>query len=63
MFFEQKHCAYCLGEDIFKVPSVEYTSKKDDKGTVRTGKVVDEYIRDVKEEIKAEKKSLRSEEL
>ena len=63
MFFEQKQCVHCFGTDIFKVPSVEYTGKKEEQGKQRTGKVVDEYIRDVKEEIKAEKKNLKSKEL
>tara|TARA_R110000787_G_scaffold107167_1_gene214984 strand:- start:494 stop:685 length:192 start_codon:yes stop_codon:yes gene_type:complete len=63
MFFEQKQCTHCFSEDIFKVPSVEYTSKKETDGPHRIGKVVDEYIKDVKEEIKLEKKSLSSEEL
>jgi len=63
MFFEQKQCIHCFGEDIFKVPSVEYTGKKEEQGPSRTGKIVDEYIRDAKEEIKTEKKNLKSKEL
>lgn len=63
MFFEQKRCAHCHGEDIFKVPSVEYTSNQTQSDQKKTGKIVDEYIEDVKKEIKAEKKALRNEEM
>ena len=63
MFFEQKMCAYCHSEDIFKVPSVEYTSNQSATGPKKTGKIVDEYIEDVKKEIKAEKKALKNEEM
>ena len=63
MFFEQKMCVYCHSEDIFKVPSVEYTSNQSSTGPKKTGKIVDEYIEDVKKEIKAEKKALKNEEM
>jgi putative FmdB family regulatory protein len=63
MFFEQKMCVHCHSEDIFKVPSVEYTSNQSSAGPKKTGKIVDEYIEDVKKEIKAEKKALRNEEM
>ena len=52
MFFEQKVCIHCYGEDIFKVPSLEYTnqSKSASNSSKKVGKVVDDYIRDAKEE-------------
>jgi putative FmdB family regulatory protein len=63
MFFEQKRCVHCHSEDIFKVPSVEYTSNQPSTGPKKPGKIVDEYIEDVKKEIKAEKKALKNEEM
>ena len=63
MFFEQKTCVYCYGNDIFKVPSVEYTGKKPTESPKKTGKIVDSYIKDAKEEIKQEKEALKKEEL
>ena len=63
MFFEQKICIECFGENIFKVPSVEYTGKKQPNSPKKVGKVVDEYIKDAKKEIEQEKRSLKNEEL
>tara|TARA_B100000073_G_scaffold347852_1_gene363636 strand:+ start:1642 stop:1899 length:258 start_codon:yes stop_codon:yes gene_type:complete len=65
MFFEQKICIFCHSDDIFKVPSLEYTSQNNRKSESpkKVGKVVDDYIRDAKEEIKKEKKSLKKQEL
>ncbi len=63
MFFEQKMCIHCYGDNIFKVPSVEYTGKKSPASPKKVGKVVDEYIRDAKKEIEQEKKALKKEEL
>jgi len=63
MFFEQKNCIHCFSESIFKVPSIEYTGKKTEATPKKTGKIVDEYIKDAKEEIKKEKDSLKNREL
>jgi putative FmdB family regulatory protein len=63
MFFEQKMCIHCYGDNIFKVPSIEYTGKKSASTTRKVGKVVDDYIKEAKEEIKKEKKALQSEEM
>ena len=59
MFFEQRLWIHCISDDIFKVPSVEYTGKSPESRPKKTGKIVDEYIKDVKEEVKKEKDSLR----
>ena len=63
MFFEQRICIHCHGDNIFKVPNLEYTSKKNTESSKKVGKIVDEYIKDVKEEIKKEKQSLKKKEL
>ena len=62
MFFEQDRCIHCASEDIFKVPSL-HTVKKTTNTTVKPGKIVDQYIRDAKEEIKKEKRTLANEEM
>ena len=62
MFFEQDQCILCSSEDIFKVPSLQ-TIKKTTTTTKKPGKIVDQYIKSAKEEIKKEKRSLASEEI
>ena len=62
MFFEQDRCIHCSSEDIFKVPSIQIM-KKTTSTTKKPGKIVDQYIKDAKEEIKKEKRSLASEEM
>lgn len=62
MSFSDQRCIACDSEDVFKVPSLNLDFKPQVKSP-RTGKVVDEYIRDVKKEVQLEKKKLRSREL
>ena len=62
MFFEQDRCILCQSEDIFKVPSIQVQPKKTSTKR-KAGKIVDEFIKDAKDEIKREKKKLSSEEM
>ena len=62
MFYDSQRCIKCDSCDVFKIPSLSLY-KAPLKSTQRTGKIVDDYIRDVKEEIKQEKHKLKSEEL
>ena len=61
MFFEQDRCILCSSEDIYKVPSIQSQIKKTEN--TKPGKIVDQYIKDAKKEIKQEKKRLSSEEI
>ena len=65
MFHKQHHCILChRTECLVKVPSFRIGGKQtDNKTSTQPGKLVDEYIKDVKEEVKKEKKRLQSEEL
>jgi putative FmdB family regulatory protein len=62
MFFEQTRCELCSSEDIFKVPSITVQKPQVNKGK-KAGKIVDQYIKDTKEEIRKEKRKLASEEM
>tara|TARA_R110001599_G_scaffold130121_1_gene305008 strand:- start:926 stop:1072 length:147 start_codon:yes stop_codon:yes gene_type:complete len=48
---------------VFKLPSIGDKATKKSPGPKRAGSVVDEYIKDARSEINAEKKKLRSEEM
>ena len=61
MFFEGQRCIFCYSENIFKLPSL--SENKALKKTNKAGKIVDQYIKDAKQELKKEKKSLKTEEL
>ena len=62
MSFEGQRCTSCNSPDVFRVPALSL-SKTSKSGSPRTGKIVDEYIQDVKKELKTEKKNLKAEEL
>lgn len=59
MSYDEQKCVECDSSNIFKIPSISTLKKK--FTTQRVGKVVDEYIRDTKEMIEKQKKSLKSE--
>ncbi len=61
MSFEGQKCIVCNSQLIFKIPSLAKIQKHftDNK----PGKIVNEYIEEVKQEIKNEKTKLKSEEL
>ena len=63
MFFEDQRCTKCGSEHVFKLPSIGDKATKKSPGPKRAGSVVDEYIKDARSEINAEKKKLRSEEM
>ena len=62
MSFEKQACLQCQSFDVFKVPSLSEV-KVANSLPPKAGKVVDEYIRDTKKEIRKEKQKLRSQEL
>ena len=51
-------CMECNSENIFKVPSIQSLATPLNLQK-KTGKIVDDYIRDTKEEIKSEKDKMR----
>ena len=51
-------CVECNSENIFKVPSIQ-SSTTPLNLQKKTGKIVDDYIRDTKKEIKSEKDKMR----
>lgn len=63
MSYDEQACTKCKSEEVFRVPSLDDTNTSTAFSASRTGKVVDEYIKDVKSEIKKEKKDLRTREL
>lgn len=62
MSFEDQTCTECSSTNVFKLPSLSQT-RTSLKTSSRPGKVVDQYIQDVKKELKQEKINLRSEEI
>ena len=52
MFYQQDRCIHCASEDIYKVPSLQTIKKNSLNSENKPGKIVDQYIRDTKEEIK-----------
>ena len=62
MNFEEQKCTECDSNDVFKVPSLGKINNIASSAP-KAGKIVDEYIRDVKKEIEKEKKKLKSEEM
>ena len=62
MSFEEQACLQCHSLNVFKVPSLSEL-KVTTSLAPKVGKVVDEYIRDTKKEIKKEKQKLKSQEL
>lgn len=62
MSFEDQVCIECGSRDVFKIPSISIGKNKP-SSSAKPGKIVDDYIRDTKREIKKEKNSLRKREL
>ena len=61
MSFEEQTCTECGSKDVFKVPRI--LDIKSNLSSQRVGKIVDDYIRNAKQDLKNEKKDLRSKEL
>ena len=62
MNYEDQKCIHCGSENVFKRPALSIYEKKI-RVSQKTGDVVNQYIEDVKREIKEEKKELRKEEM
>jgi len=62
MNFEDQKCTACDSANVFKIPSLNIEAHRR-MNSSRIGRVVDEYINDVKQEVEQEKKNLRSREL
>ena len=63
MFFEGQRCKSCYSDNVFRVPSLSEITKREGSSQDRPGKIVDSYIKDVKEEVKKEKDKLKKEEI
>lgn len=61
MSYDSQTCIECGSEQVFRIPSL--SSTKVSVKSSKPGKVVNDYIKEVKQEIKQEKKELRSREL
>jgi len=63
MFHEQRECILCRRiETIVKVPNFSIKKTQDEQQS-RPGKIVDEFIRDAKKDLKEQRKELKSEEM
>ena len=62
MSFENQSCVECGSSNVFKIPSMS-DSRTILNNTTRPGKIVDDYIKDVKSEINKEKNKLKKREL
>lgn len=60
---KQEKCTVCEGHNIFKVPSISKSFGLKNANNSVPGKIVDDYIRETKDEIKKEKKRMQSEEV
>ena len=60
MSFEGQRCPKCESSNLFRVPSLDKSNNTTIFNRNKTGKIVDDYIRDVKSDIQKEKKNLRS---
>ena len=63
MFFENQRCIHCRSSNIFREPQGKLVKSFEKSESQKPGKVVDKYIEDAKQEIKKEKRKLKSEEL
>ena len=62
MSFDDQICIKCGSKNVFKVPSIADSQIQPALST-KPGKIVDEYIKDTRQEIKKEKQKLRTQEL
>ena len=62
MSYEGQVCTNCNSKNVFKIPSLSIEAHRRIH-TSRAGKIVDKYIKDVKEEIKQDKSNLKKREL
>ena len=61
MSYDQQVCLRCESQNLIKISSFTTSKKKSESSNTRPGKIVDDYIREAKQEIKKEKKQLKSE--
>ena len=62
MSHEGQVCTHCDSKNVFKVPSLSIEAHSRIHSS-RVGKVVDQYIKDAKQEIKQEKHKLKTREI
>ena len=62
---QQNSCILCNGESVFKIPAIANTniSKSNKNESLRPGHLVDDYIKQTKQDVKKEKRRLKSEEM
>jgi putative FmdB family regulatory protein len=61
MSYDKQDCLKCESRNLIKISNFTTEKKSSTISKTRIGKVVDDYIREVKQEIKNEKKQLKSE--
>jgi len=62
MFVKLRNCDECATDgSLFRVPSVAYSTKNKPSPVKKTGKLVKEFIRDAKQEVREEKKKMKEE--
>ena len=62
MSFDDQNCIDCNSKNVFKIPALAIYEKKL-SSSAKSGNIVNQYIADVKEELKTEKEKLKKEEL
>jgi len=62
---QQNSCILCSGESVFKIPAIANTniSKNNKNKNSPPGRLVDDYIKQTKQDVKREKRRLKSEEM
>tara|TARA_B100000282_G_C31729817_1_gene490357 strand:- start:1699 stop:1962 length:264 start_codon:yes stop_codon:yes gene_type:complete len=66
MFFESQRCIKCYSDDIQRLPTEIYVEKNKQNSNTSAnppGKLVDQFIEDVKKEVKQEKENLKKQEI
>ncbi len=66
MFFESQRCIKCYSDDIQKIPTEIFVENNKDikiSNNKPAGQLVDEFIEEVKKEVKEEKQKLKKQEI
>ena len=64
MSYDEQVCVFCDSEKVFKIPALSDSHSKTCQTHIRkTGKIVDDFIKDTKKDIQFEKQKLKNREL
>jgi len=62
MFVKLQNCDECATDgSLFRIPSMAYSTKSKASSEKKTGELVKEFIHDVRQEVKEEKKKMKEE--